>query len=87
MNYLYMAIAVIVALLIIKFILKLSIKIFTTIFVILAVVITASVMVIQPKMHKTFDFSVIERMLKFNADGSTSIIETTTSTQIKKENK
>ena len=84
MNYLYTALAVILGLVILKFILKLSIKIFTTIFVILAIVITATIVVIQPKMHKEFNFNVIEKVLKINQDGSATMIQTTTTTQRKK---
>ena len=81
MNYILAVIAVILALIVLKFILKLSIKIFMTLFIITAVGVTVAVMVIQPKMHKEFNFNIIERMLKFNDDGSTSIIETTTTNQ------
>ena len=81
MNYILAVVAVILVLIVLKFILKLSIKIFMTLFIIAAVGITVAVMVIQPKMHKEFNFNIIERMIKFNDDGSTSIIETTTTNQ------
>ena len=35
----------------------------------------------QPKMHKEFSFNVIEKILKINADGSSTIIEKTTTTE------
>lgn len=81
MNYLYAVLAIILALAILKFILKLSIKIFTSIIIIIAVLVTVTIIFIQPKMHKEFNFNIIERVLKINSDGTTSIIETTTTTQ------
>ena len=81
MYYIFAVIAIVLALIILKFILKLSIKIFMTLFIIIAVGLTIAIMVVQPKMHKEFNFNIIERMLKFNDDGSTSIIETTTTNQ------
>lgn len=35
----------------------------------------------QPKMHKEFNFNVIEKILNINADGSSTIIEKTTTTE------
>ncbi|MBQ7450284.1 hypothetical protein IJS77_02610 [bacterium] len=81
MNYIYAAIAIIIALVVLKFILKLSIKIFTALFIITALALTVTVAVIKPKMHKEFNFNIIEKMLKFNDDGSATIIETTTTNQ------
>lgn len=81
MNYVYAFIAIILVLVVLKFILKLSIKIFSTIAIIVALVVTVGFVVIQPKMHKEFEFNIIQKMIKFNSDGSTSIIETTTTTE------
>ena len=81
MNYIFAVIAVILTLVILKFILKLSIKIFRTLFILIALSITVVIIFVQPKMHKEFNFNIIERMIKFNDDGSTSIIETTTTSQ------
>lgn len=81
MNYIFAVIAVILTLVILKFILKLSIKIFMTLFILIALSITVVIIFVQPKMHKEFNFNIIERMIKFNDDGSTSIIETTTTSQ------
>ena len=83
MNYVYAFLAIVLALAIIKFILKLSIKIFMSVLISIAVLITASITFIQPKMHKEFNFNIIERVLKINSDGSSSIIETTTTNQRK----
>ena len=83
MNYIYAFLAIVLALVILKFILKLSIKIFTTIAIMVVVLVTAGFIFIQPKMHKEFNFNVIQKMIKFNNDGSTSIIETTTTTERK----
>ena len=85
MNYVYAFLAIILALVILKFILKLSIKIFSTIAIIIALVVTVGFIVVQPKMHKEFNFNVIQKMIKFNSDGSTSIIETTTTTERNKQ--
>lgn len=85
MFYIYAILAIAVALLILKFILKLTFKIFTAIFIILAVVTTLVLMVAQPKMHKEFNFNIIERVIKFNDDGSTSIIETTTTNEVRRK--
>lgn len=38
---------------------------------------------IQPKQRKPFNLNVIEKVLKINSDGSTSIIETTTTVELK----
>lgn len=84
MSYIYAIIAIIVvviALFIFWLILKLSMKIFAALFIIIALVATVTVTIIQPKMHKEFNFNIIEKMIKFNDDGSTSIIETTTTNQ------
>ena len=81
MNYLYAILAIILALAVIKFILKLSVKIFMSVILTLAICITALVIFVQPKMHKEFNFNIIERVLKINNDGSTSVIETTTTTK------
>lgn len=84
MNFIYIIIAIAVifiALLIFWSVLKLSMKIFTTLFIIIALIATITIVVIQPKMHKEFNFNIIEKMIKFNDDGSTSIIETTTTNQ------
>ena len=81
MNYVYAFLAIILVLVVLKFILKLSIKIFSTIAIIVALVVTVGFVVIQPKMHKEFEFNIIQKMIKFNSDGSTSIIETTTTTE------
>ncbi len=78
MNYIYAFLAIVLLLAILKFILKLSIKIFMSIFITIAIIITIGIIVIQPKMHKEFNFNIIEKVLKINSDGSTSIIETTT---------
>lgn len=85
MNYLYVALAIIITLVVLKFILKLSVKIFSTFIIIIAVVITAFVAVVQPKMHKEFNFNVIKKVLNFNSDGSVSIKETTTINEVKRK--
>lgn len=85
MFYIFTILAIAAALLILKFILKLTFKIFTTVFIILAIVTTLVLMVVQPKMHKEFNFNIIERVLKFNDDGSTSIIETTTTNEVRRK--
>ena len=81
MNYVYAFLAIILALVILKFVLKLSIKIFSAIAITVALLVTVGFIVVQPKMHKEFNFNVIQRMIKFNSDGSTSIIETTTTSE------
>ena len=85
MNYFFAVLVLITAFIILKFILKLTLKVFTTIFLVIAVIVTLSLMVVQPKMHKEFNFNIIERVLKFNSDGSTSIIETTTTNEVRKK--
>ena len=88
MNYVYAVLVIIAVLLILKFILKLSIKIFSTFLIIIAIVITALVVFTQPKMHKEFNFNVIEKFIKFD-DGGVSIKETikTTTTTNKEQTK
>lgn len=84
MNFAYSIIAIVAVfavLLIFWLILKLSIKVVTTFFIIIALIASVTVIVIKPKMHKEFNFNIIEKIIKFNADGSTSIIETTTTNQ------
>ncbi len=77
--------AIVIALIIAKFAWKLSIKIFTTILLIIAVLASLILLFIQPQMHKTFNFNIIERVVKFNSDGTTSIIETTTTNEVKRK--
>ena len=71
MNYLYIVLAVIAVLIILKFILKLSIKIFSTFIIIVAIAITALVVFIQPKMHKEFNFNIVEKVINFKVGGVT----------------
>ena len=85
MNYFFAVLVLIIAFIILKFILKLTLKVFTTIFIVIAVIVTLFLMVVQPKMHKEFNFNIIERVLKFNSDGSTSIIETTTTNEVRRK--
>lgn len=85
MNFLYAVLAIVIALIILKFAVKLSIKIFVTIAVIIALLSTLFIVALQPEMHKRFSFHIIERVLKFNSDGSTSIIETTTINEVKQK--
>ena len=77
--------AIIIVLLIAKFVWKLSIKIFATILIIIAILVSLILLFVQPKMHKAFNFNIIERVIKFNSDGSTSIIETTTTNEVKRK--
>lgn len=81
MDYVYAVLAIVLALAILKLVLKLTIKIFMSIFITLAILLTVAVVVVQPKMHKEFNFNIIEKILKINSDGTTSIIEKTTTTK------
>lgn len=85
MFYIYAILAIAVTLIILKFVLRFTFRIFATVFIIIAVFTTLVLMVVQPKMHKEFNFNVIERVLKFNDDGSTSIIETTTTNEVRRK--
>jgi len=39
----------------------------------------------KPDLHKPFNLNVIEKVIKINPDGSTSIIQTTTVREVKKK--
>ena len=84
MDYIYAILAIILAFVILKFILKLSIKIFTTVFIIIVILVTLGIVIVKPQMHKAFNFNIIERVLKFNKDGTTTIYETTTTNDVQR---
>ena len=48
------------------------------------VVISGVLMVISPSMHKPFQFSVVEYIIKINSDNSTTTIKKVTDYKIKK---
>ena len=64
---------------------KLTVK--TTVVIIIAFFLTLSLFsyALQPKNRKPFNLNVIEKVLKINPDGSTTIIETTTTTELKQK--
>ena len=81
MNYAIAIVVIVIVLIALKLILKVSMKIFGIIFIIFILAISATAIIMNPKMHKEFNFNIIEQVIKINPDGTTSIIETTTTNQ------
>ena len=62
---------------------KAKTKVFAAIVGVAVLVATVYFAVKSPKMHKKFKFEIIEKIIKINDDGSTSIIEKRTTTGVK----
>lgn len=52
---------------------------------ILLVIATGFVLISKPVMHKQFNVSVIDYLIKFNDDGSMTTTKQTTTTQVQEE--
>lgn len=81
----YIFLIIIITLLVLKFLIKLNIKVFMSILISIMIIGTIYIGVTKPKMHKLFNFNIIERVLKINSDGSTTIIETNTTNEVIKK--
>ena len=55
-----------------------SMKKLSIFIIIIIIILNIFLIAIKPKMHKEFSFQVIEKIIKFNADGSQTLIQTTT---------
>ena len=60
-------------------------KSFFIIIGILLVIATGFVLISKPVMHKQFNVSVIDYLIKFNDDGSMTTTKQTTTTQVQEE--
>ena len=55
-------------------------------FVVILLVLTAGFCAVQPKIHKEFQFNIVEYLIKINVDGSMSTTKSVTTTNIIKGN-
>lgn len=60
-------------------------KSFFTIIGIVIVIATGIVLISKPVMHKQFNVSVIDYLIKFNDDGSMTTTKQTTTTQVQEK--
>lgn len=55
-------------------------------FIVMLLILTAGLCAVQPKMHKNFQFNIVEYLIKINSDGSMSTTKSVTTTNIIKGN-
>lgn len=60
-------------------------KSFFTIIGIVIIIATGIVLISKPVMHKQFNVSVIDYLIKFNDDGSMTTTKQTTTTQVQEK--
>ncbi len=66
---------------------KFDIKLLLVSTIALAGILTAALCITQPKMHKPFQLSIIEYIIKINTDGSVTSTKSVTTHTIKEGNK
>ncbi len=85
MNYIVAAVLFIVLLFLVISIAKWTVKMALTAVILVLAIFSLMTFVIQPKTRKPFNLNVIEKVLKINGDGSATIIQTTTTTELKQK--
>ena len=85
MIYILIFIIILAGILFFSFMPKFNSKIFLIILFSSALIISFGIILKTPQMHKKINLNVIEKIIKINADGSKTIIETTTTRGLKSE--
>lgn len=85
MIYISILIVILAVFMLIYFLAKFNNKIFAILLSLIALSLSIVIIVIKPQMHKEFNLNVIEKIIKINPDGSTTIIKKTTTRGLKNE--
>ena len=85
MIYISILLVIIVGILFFSFMSRFNAKIFFITLLSMALVVSLGLMIKTPQMHKKININVIEKIIKINSDGTTTIIETTTTRGLKNE--
>ena len=64
---------------------KLNLKFIAVVTAVIVLLFTIALCCVSPQMHKPFEISIIKNIIKFNADGSTSITKEITTTKIREK--
>lgn len=85
MIYISILIIILANFLLLRFMPKFNKKVFMISLFSVAILVSFGIIIKAPQMHKKINLNVIEKIIKINSDGSTTIIETTTTRGLKNE--